>query len=102
VINSLDNAVVFDLEKREVLENPQRYSYETIVESYLDTDMYSAKMKEIFNTYKKLLDAKERTPEENKIFLRAKTELELVPPASKEIYLAFCQLEAKRKESIKK
>jgi hypothetical protein len=62
--------------------------------------MYSAQMKEVFDTYKSLY-AKERTPEENKKFLRAKTELELVPPASKEIYLAFRQLEAKRKERVK-
>jgi predicted ATP-binding protein involved in virulence len=100
VITSLENAVVFDLEKREILENPQRYSYETIIESYLDTDMYSAKMKEVLDIYKSLY-TKERTPEENKKFLRAKTELELVPPASKEVYLAFHQLEAKRKEMTK-
>ena len=35
VITSLDNAVIYDLEKNEQLENPSFYSYETIVESFL-------------------------------------------------------------------
>jgi predicted ATP-dependent endonuclease of OLD family len=100
VISSLENAVVFDLEKKESLENPQRYSYETIIESYLDTDMYSLQIKEQLETYK-LLYAKKRTPEENNKFLRAKTELELVPPASRELYLEFRQLEEKRKGNKK-
>ena len=39
VINSLANAVIYDLEKRERLDDPSFYSYDTIVESFLDTDM---------------------------------------------------------------
>lgn len=96
VITSLENAVVFDLEKRERLDNPMVYSYETIVESYLDTDMYSEKMKNTFMRYKELC-FKERNQEENREFLKAKSELELVPPAAKELYYAFRDCEAERK-----
>jgi len=39
------------------------------------------------------------TAEENEEFLRAKTELELMAPASKELFVAFCVLEQKRKEA---
>ena len=96
VITSLKDAVVFDLEKRERLENPTVYSYETIVESYLDMDMYSEKIKATFERYKELC-FKERSREENEEFLKAKTELELVPPAVKELYSAFRECEVKRK-----
>jgi predicted ATPase len=96
IITSLDNAVVFDLEKRERLENPTVYSYETVVEVYLDADMYSERMKALFDRYKALC-FKERNAEENTEFLKAKSELELVPPANKELYLAFEELETKRK-----
>ena len=96
VITSLSNAVVFDLEKREQLDNPSYYSYESIVESFLDTDMYSEEMKRRFARYRELC-FKERTAEENEEFLRAKTELELMSPASTELFIAFHNLEQQRK-----
>lgn len=96
VITSLKDAVVFDLEKQERLENPSVYSYEAIVESYLDTDMYSEKIKATFERYKELC-FKERNHEENAEFLEAKAELALVPPAAKELYSAFRECEEKRK-----
>ena len=96
VITSLENSVVFDLEEKEILENPSLYSYETIVESFLDTSTYSFELKRFFQRYKELC-FKERTAEENEEFLRTKTKLELMSPASKELYLAFNDLEEKRK-----
>ena len=98
VITSLPNAVVYDLEKHDRLDNPSYYSYEAVVESFLDTDMYSTEMKRQFERYKELC-FKERTSEENEEFLRAKTELELIAPASKELFIAFRTLEQKRKEA---
>jgi predicted ATPase len=96
VITSLENAVVFDLEKNERLENPGVYSYEAVVESFLDTDMYSEAIKKSLKRYKELY-LKERTPEETKELAGIKAELELVPPASKELYMAFRALESERK-----
>jgi predicted ATPase len=98
VITSLANAVVFDLEKREILENPSYYSYEAVVESFLDTDMYSEELKRQFKRYETLY-FKDRTEEENQEFLKAKTELELMAPVSKELFIAFQNLEKKRKEA---
>ena len=97
VITSHPNAVVYDLENHEQLDNPSYYSYEAVVESFLDSDMYSAEMQRQFERYKEL-SFKDRTPEENEEFLRAKTELELMSPASKELFIAFRTLEQKRKE----
>ncbi|MCL2820956.1 MAG: AAA family ATPase [Oscillospiraceae bacterium] len=96
VINSLENAIIFDLEKKTRLENPSFYSYETILESFLDTDMYSSKLKRYFERYKELL-FKERSLEENEEFLRAKSELEIKALPSKELYIAFQELEKVRK-----
>jgi predicted ATP-binding protein involved in virulence len=96
VITSLSNAVVFDLEKNEQLENPSFYSYETVVESFLDTDMYSEQLKSYFGRYRELC-FKERTAEENDEFLRTKAELEIMARPSTELYIAFQELENKRK-----
>ena len=96
VITSLKNAVVYDLEKHEQLENPSFYSYETVVESFLDTDMYSQELKKYFERYKELC-FKERTLEENEEFLRAKAELEIMSRPSTELYIAFQEFEQKRK-----
>ena len=96
VMTSLENAVVYNLEKGETLEKPSFYSYETVVESFLDTDMYSEKLKNYFERYKELC-FKDRTSEENEEFLRAKAELEIMSRPSTELYIAFQELEMKRK-----
>ena len=99
VITSLSNAVVYDLEKHEQLDNPSYYSYEAVVESFLDADMYSEEMKRRFCKYKELCFKMERSEEENEEFLRIKTELELMSPASKELFIAFRDFEQKRMEA---
>jgi predicted ATP-binding protein involved in virulence len=51
VVTSIEDAVIFDMEKRERLENLSTYSYETIIEAYFDTDMYSEKIRSLFERY---------------------------------------------------
>lgn len=47
VLSSIDNAVICDLEKREVIsEDLSGYSYSALVESYFDVDKYSGEVKE--------------------------------------------------------
>ncbi len=41
VLSSVNNAVIFDLEKRERVEDLSGYSVENIIESYFDADQYS-------------------------------------------------------------
>jgi len=96
VMTSLENAIVFDLETKERLEKPSFYSYDTVVESFLDTSMYSGELIKHFARYKELC-LKERTPEENEEFLRAKAELEIKAIPSTELYIAFQNLEEARK-----
>jgi hypothetical protein len=96
VISSLKNAVVFDLEKKECLENPGSYSYEAIVEGYLDVGQYSNEMRSTFKRYRELYN-KELTAKESEEFDTLISELENVPPASKELFFAFRTMEDNRK-----
>lgn len=56
VLTSVDNAVVFDLEKKLKLENLSGYSSEAIVESYFESDKYSELLKKQIARYEKLLN----------------------------------------------
>ena len=94
VINSISNAVVFDLEKQRRVEDLSAYSYETIIESYFDINQYSHLMENKFNRYKELYH-KERSHEEEKEFFKIRAELGTVSPAQKELYNAFQQMELK-------
>jgi len=95
VINSLSNAIVYDLEHLEELENPVIYSYEAIVEGYLNVGQYSDETRDSFNRYKELY-RKELSDSEKVEFQKLISVLELVPPASKELYLAFRTMEDSR------
>jgi predicted ATP-binding protein involved in virulence len=54
VLSSLSNAVICDLEKRLVTEDLSAYSYESLVDTYFDTDKYSDEVKEKLKKYKEL------------------------------------------------
>lgn len=54
VLNSIDNAVIYDLEKNIRLENMSQYSYEGIVEGYFEVDNYSNELKEKISKYREL------------------------------------------------
>jgi hypothetical protein len=98
VMTSLENAIVYDLEKNEYLKEPEFYSYETVVESFLGTSMYSNELIKYFKRYEELC-LKERSPEENEEFLRAKAEIEIRAIPSTELYIAYENLERKRRSS---
>ena len=56
VLGSLENAVVYDLEKRILVEDLTGYSVEAIIESYFDSDKYSDKLKKEVVEYEQLLN----------------------------------------------
>ena len=71
VITSIENAVVFDLEKRIRLPRGEDdltpltdYSYTDIVEGYFDEPEYSESLQEDFDRYIALVGQESRTPEE--------------------------------------
>lgn len=67
VISSLPNAIICDLEKKTIVEDLTAYSYESLVDSYFDTDKYSSNIKEKITQYQKLLEIeKDNLTNENK------------------------------------
>jgi predicted ATP-binding protein involved in virulence len=99
VINSVSNAVICDLEKRIVTEDLSGYSYDTLIESYFDSDKYSDVLKRKVERYEELL---EQNGEGNKDELyEIKTYLNEIPKfVSDELAVKLQQL--KLKEIAKK
>jgi predicted ATP-binding protein involved in virulence len=64
VLTSVDNAVIFDLEKQLKLENLSGYSSEAIVESYFESDKYSDILKAQIKRYEWLLNVDNPTMEQ--------------------------------------
>ncbi len=69
VLNSIENAVIFDLEKKVLIEDMTGYSINSIVESYFDSDNYSTVVKEKIIEYENLLNKEDlNEAEEEKLF----------------------------------
>lgn len=51
VISSLANSIICDLENKTVVQDLSAYSYESLVDSYFDTDKYSNSVKEKLSQY---------------------------------------------------
>jgi predicted ATP-binding protein involved in virulence len=96
VITSLENAIVYDLETKMTLENPFGYSYDAVVERYLDLSLYSSKIAGHFARYKELA-FKPRTIEESKEFIIARFFLDRLKEDS-DLYKCYHDMEAKRKK----
>lgn len=64
VINSIDNAVVYDLENNIQIDNLSNYSYSAIIEGYLGQDQYSDILKGKIELYKELKNKDNKTQEE--------------------------------------
>lgn len=60
VINSIPNAVVFDLERKLRLENLTEYSYEALAEGYFKVDTDSAFLQNRLNRFKELAQKPDR------------------------------------------
>jgi predicted ATP-binding protein involved in virulence len=99
IVTALENSVVFNLDKRERLDNPSSFSYGNIVESFFDSDQYSETIKRKLARYKELIDipANILSEEQRDEFIELKIDLELVSPAAKTLYLQFKELERQRR-----
>ncbi|CAA6801522.1 MAG: RecF/RecN/SMC family protein [uncultured Sulfurovum sp.] len=54
VLSSMDNTIICDLEKKLVTEDLFGHSYESLVDTYFDTDKYSSEVKQKLERYKEL------------------------------------------------
>ena len=94
VLNSVNNAVIFDLEKKLLVEDLSGYSVNSIIESYFDSDDYSTIVKEKVIEYERLLTADIlNEEEEEKLFDLKRYFKDLPKMFSPELALKINQLQ---------
>ena len=98
IINSLEDAVIFDLENKERYENLTQLSYEGVIECYFDNDMYPDKALAKFERFRILALKNDLTNDENKEFERLRQDFIITPEVfGKEISIAAKTLLLERK-----
>lgn len=99
VLNSIDDAVVYDLEKKIRLENLSNYSYDGIVEGYFEVDSYSKELKEKIEEYRSLAFRKDLNEEESARRAELRIEFKNVSgDLAKQLKAEFNEIEEKRKK----
>lgn len=94
ILNSISNAVIYDLEKQIQVEDMSAYPYEAISEVYFGTANYSDLIIEKINNFETLVDKKERSNDEELELLDLKDELTSVAPyLAKKLALKVWSLE---------
>ena len=99
MLSSIDNAVIYDLEKNIRVEDLSGYSYNSIVKGYFDVDEYSKEIKDKIADYEQLIvkshhDTKLLTLEEKEKYYELKRYFEGLPKTlSPELQLKIQQLE---------
>lgn len=80
IVNSLDNAVVYDLETNILAGNGlSNVSYEGVVEGYFRSDALSEKLRAKFNRYKELVSREELNDDEYEEIMGLELYLEEIP-----------------------
>ncbi|MCP5046807.1 MAG: AAA family ATPase [bacterium] len=97
VINSIENAVIYDLEKNLLMKDLSNYSYEGIVEGYFDNDNYSQEAKGKIELYRQLVEKKKRTEKEQMKMMELRTSLNELPSSlAPELKARFQEIELNR------
>jgi len=98
VLSSVDNAVIFDLETKQRVEDLSGYSVEGIVESYFDIDQYSDEIKAKLDEYETLLNKSDLTSEEKerKLDLKIYFKDNIAKTLSPELSLRIKELETQK------
>lgn len=103
VLNSLENAVVYDLEKNLRMENLSGYAYDGIVEGYFEVDKYSKLVKENLFKYEELVNKENKSEEELILEEKLRSYLKAVPKElAPELIYKFNNIELIRKLKRKK
>lgn len=79
VLNSIENAVICDLEKQIVTSDLSGYSYDTLVESYFSSDKYSDVLKNHISEYETLMSKPTLTDDEKEKLFELKQYLNEIP-----------------------
>lgn len=98
VLNSISDAVIYDLEYQERITDLSGYSYEALVESYFEQDQYSAVLKEKVDEYASLIHNGEAALVESSRLMQLQFELShaVNTPMTDELRMRFYELETER------
>jgi AAA15 family ATPase/GTPase len=103
VLNSIEDSVIYDLERNMLLSDLSGYSYEGIVEGYFDNDKYSREAKEKIRLYQQLVGRENRTEAEHVQMMELRMYLNEIPAAlAPELKIRFQEIEAERKTKQKR
>ena len=102
ILNSIEECVIYDLEKQIRMEDMSDYSAEGIVEGYFGLEAYSEKLLKNVKRYAELVEKDNPTEEERDERARIRTELkQLSGDLSKEARDVFEEIEDRRKQHDK-
>ncbi|MEI6706570.1 MAG: AAA family ATPase [Methylococcales bacterium] len=79
VLSSISNAVICDLETREVITDLSAYSYDALVESYFDTDKYSEEIKKKLQDFEQLADKSQLSETEQDLYEELENYFDNIP-----------------------
>lgn len=101
VLNSIENAVIYDLEKKIKIEDLTMYSYEGIVEGYFNIDKYSQGIKSKVDRYAYLVEKNKKTDDEDVEMYELRKDLKNIPKdLAPELYGRFLEIEIQRRTMI--
>lgn len=96
VLSSLSNAVAFDLEHREIIEDLTEYSYESLAEGYFEVETDSSYIKMQLNRLKELLKKENLSSSEKSELKHLNNDFDKIPEVvSPEIKGDYLQLKNK-------
>ena len=102
VLSSMDNAVAFDLEHKQPIDNLTKYSYESLAEGYFGVRAESSNVRHRLDKIEELLEKSELTPSEKGTLKRYIGDFERIPEAvSPSIKGEYLQLKLKNVDKIK-
>lgn len=102
IINSIDNVVIYDLEKKQAVEDLSGIAYEGIVEGYFDVNQYSEKIKSKLERYNTLVEKQDKNEKEIDEEYELRSYLKtLSPDLAPEVVLAFNNIELIRKNKLR-
>ena len=79
VLSSIENAVIYDLEKQLRVEDLSSYSYDALIESYFDSDKYSKELKDKIEIFENLADRDNLSDDEKDEYYKLKKYFDTVP-----------------------
>lgn len=99
ILTSIEDSIVYDLEKNYSIKNMSEYSYEGVIEGYFEVDQYSDAIKKKLEEYKELIHKENCSEDERRRRSDLRAELsEISGDVAKEVKAEFMEIEKQRKQ----